>query len=38
MSGYDKLVIVTAAMVALLRDLTGKHEKGFEGPWDFAGR
>src|ERR1700733_11310928 len=24
-----------AAMVALLKDLTGKHEKGFEQPWDF---
>jgi transcriptional regulator len=24
-----------AAMVALLKDLTGKHEKGLEQPWDF---
>ena len=23
------------AMVALLKDLTGKHENGFEQPWDF---
>jgi transcriptional regulator len=24
-----------AAMVALLKDLVGKHEKSFERPWDF---
>jgi transcriptional regulator len=24
-----------AAMIALLKDLTGKHEKSFDQPWDF---
>jgi transcriptional regulator len=28
-------ILDQAAMVALLKDLVGKHEKSFERPWDF---